>query len=350
MWRDPHLKSDPFHSSSLKGFEVGRLPTEVAVWVSKLIDLDIAAFEGYVVDCPPVLSVGCDILLDIKAYLKREAFPASDDVRRSRNTRNDPAKNFFEETAETASEKELRQRKSALIRLFKACDLRPTQSNEILRQHAEDGQFNSSSMLDHFGGKEALRSSRSPTPGKSKPSPAPASSAAAAAAAAGASASNAIAIDGNGESTPLGDGGDAGQDVNDGTEMEADQLSAVYSKAQQHDVDLPEEEPPDTFALTLRPYQKQALGWMKNMEKPASLRQGREGQRTDASLHPLWQEYAFPASEGDNGDKADQGSFYFNPYIGEMSLEFQPASQGTRGGILADEMVSLAHERHVSAR
>lgn len=48
------------------GFEVGRLPTEAAVWVSKLMDLDMAEFEGYVVDCPPVLSVGCDILLDIK--------------------------------------------------------------------------------------------------------------------------------------------------------------------------------------------------------------------------------------------------------------------------------------------
>lgn len=53
-------------AASTTGFEVGRLPQEVASWVSKLIDLDIAEFEGYVVDCPPSLTVGCDILLDIK--------------------------------------------------------------------------------------------------------------------------------------------------------------------------------------------------------------------------------------------------------------------------------------------
>lgn len=337
--RRQHLSLHPstdhyFHSFT--GFEVGRLPGEVAVWVSKLIDLDIAEFEANVVACPPVLSVGCDILLDVKAYLKRTAFPAAQDVRRSRNTRNEPTKNFFEETAETANEKELRQRKSSLIRMFKACDLRPTQANDILRQHTEEGHFGGSSMLDHFGGKEALRSSHSPPPPR-KPN----------ANANGTSTQTAIAIDSAGPSSPKtdeapNDGGDEGQDVNDGTEMEADQMSAVYSKAQKHDVDLPEEEPPDTFALTLRPYQKQALGWMKNMEKPASLRQGREGQRTEASLHPLWQEYAFPADPNDNQEADDLGSFYFNPYIGEMSLEFQPASQGTRGGILADEMVSSA--------
>ena len=52
--------------SNDRGFEVGRLPTEVAIWVSKLMDLDIAEFEGHVIDCPPSLTVGCDVLLDIK--------------------------------------------------------------------------------------------------------------------------------------------------------------------------------------------------------------------------------------------------------------------------------------------
>ncbi|CAO1633738.1 unnamed protein product [Sympodiomycopsis kandeliae] len=325
--------------SNMRGFEVGRLPQEVAVWMSKLIDLDLATFEGSVVDCPPILSVGCDILLDIRAYLKREAFPAREDVRKSRNTENEPAKNFFQETAETSTEKELRQRKSALIRLFKACDLRPTQANDILRQHAEENQFATTSILDHYGGKDALRKSSSPVSGKAgtSNSPAPGKASTPATPATGTSTQTAIAID-----APKEEPEDT--DANDGTEIEADQLSTVYSKAQKHDVNLPEEEPPDTFALTLRPYQKQALGWMKNMEKPSYLRKGKEGQRTEASLHPLWQEYKFPANPHPStpADTAQQesedGSFYFNPYIGEMSLEFQPASQGTRGGILADEM------------
>lgn len=265
------------------------------------------------------------------------------DVRRSRNIRNEPTKNFFQETAETTDEKELRTRKSALIRLFKACDLKPTQSSDILQQHAEDGKFGSSSMLEHYGGQETLRRSQSPTsvrnggPSTQKDgsrsatpaTPAPSTGGA------GASSSTAIAVDGEDEAEP---------DVNDGTEIEDKQLADVYSKAQKHDRELPEVEPPDTFALSLRPYQKQALGWMQNMERPASMRQGREGQRQDASLHPLWQEYKFPqedeAAGARSSSRVEEGdsSFYFNPYIGEMSMQFQPASQGTRGGILADEM------------
>lgn len=314
-----HVEDYVVRFSNMRGFEVGRLPTEVAIWVSKLMDLGVTEFEGYVVDCPTVLSVGCDILLDIKAYLRSEAFPSARDVRHSRNLVNEPAKNFFEETAETSSERDLRQRKSALTKLFKACDLRPIQSSDVLQQHSEEGNFGSSSMLEHYGGVEALRRSQSPpavTNGKM--------------------AAKTTVLDGDEEQQ---------MDVNDGTEIEEGQLAQVYSKAQKHDAELPEVEPPVTFALSLRPYQKQALGWMQNMEKPAYMRQGKEGQRQDASLHPLWQEYVFPLEDenlGSGGDrvynKEAQNSFYFNPYIGEMSLEFQPASQGTRGGILADEM------------
>lgn len=308
--------------SNMRGFEVGRLPMEVSSWLSKLIDLDLAEFEGYVIDCPPVLTVGCDVLLDIRAYLKRAAFPADVDVRRSRNLINEPASNFYQETAETGGEKELRQKKIAMIRLFKVCDLKPAQASEMLLQHADEGaNFDSNSMLDHFGGKGALSSSSPPRDrfnGKKGSSP-----------------EAAIALDSEAEAD--GDGAaTAGDEVNDGTEMEENQMNAVYSKAQKHDAELPEVEPPDSFALQLRPYQKQALGWMQNMEKPAYLRQGREGQRQDASLHPLWQEYKFPSE--DEGDNTDEGAFYFNPYIGEMSLQFQPATNGTRGGILADEM------------
>lgn len=259
-----------------------------------------------------------------QAYLRREALPKSKDVRASRNLTNEPAKNFFEETAETANEKELRQRKAALSRLFRACDLKPTQSNSLVQQHEMDGKFGSSSMLDHYGGSEALLGNDSPraqeaaqngTQNGTQNEPA-----------------TTIVVDGDEDAQP---------DVNDGTEIEESELAKVYSKAQKHDAELPEVNPPETFALTLRPYQRQALGWMQNMERPASMRQGREGQRQEASLHPLWQEYRFVEDEGeqvDSGNGDDPGHFYFNPYIGEMSLEFQPASHGTRGGILADEM------------
>jgi DNA repair protein RAD5 len=49
------------------------------------------------------------------------------------------------------------------------------------------------------------------------------------------------------------------------------------------------------------------------------------------SLHPLWEEYMFP-----NECKSDQKFFYFNPYNGELSLDFPEANSQERGGILAD--------------
>lgn len=115
----------------------------------------------------------------------------------------------------------------------------------------------------------------------------------------------------------------------DGTEVSTNQLDDIYSRAQQHDAELPEVEPPDTFALPLRPYQKQALGWMQEME----VVQGSSSR--ELALHPLWEEYQFPL--GEDADASNE-RFYYNPHIGDLSLDFQPASRGARGGILADEM------------
>lgn len=39
---------------------------ENSVWISKLIDLGIAEFDGSVIDSPSSLTVGCDVLLEIK--------------------------------------------------------------------------------------------------------------------------------------------------------------------------------------------------------------------------------------------------------------------------------------------
>lgn len=54
-------------------------------------------------------------------------------------------------------------------------------------------------------------------------------------------------------------------------------------RAQKNDRLLGEIDPADTFIYTLRPYQKQALKWMSDIE--LGVKSGRE-----ASLHPLWSE------------------------------------------------------------
>ena len=46
------------------------------------------------------------------------------------------------------------------------------------------------------------------------------------------------------------------------------------------------------------------------------------------ALHPLWEEYLLP----------DSMCVYFNPYSGQLSMEFPKSSRECKGGILADEM------------
>ncbi len=330
--------------SNMRGFEVGRLPLEVATWMSKLIDAGIADFEGVVVDCPASLTVGCDILLQVKAYIRFDAFFLS--LTALANGGFDEQNDGLRpETAESEIEKSLRERKISLVRMFRVCDLKPSLSNSILKAHKAVDDFSSDAMLDQYGGDVATSvQAGAAEPASSPSAPIDVDS----------SSDEAAAVEG-GIVTQLQEAqqqtdGDADVDENDGTELNLNQLDEVYRKAQANDAHLPEVEPPDTFLLTLRPYQKQALGWMKNMEKapgPSSQQQDEASQANagerSVSLHPLWEEYEFPL-DYDQPEANERlvlsptRMFYFNPYTGDLSLDFQRASKGSRGGILADEM------------
>ncbi|KAE8224047.1 hypothetical protein CF319_g2989 [Tilletia indica] len=374
-----------------RGFEVGRLPAEVASWASKLLDMDIVSFDGTVIDCPDMLTVGCDILLQVKAYINASAFTNAIKLLGGDDTQG--ASSFRNEAAETTDEKMLRERKAGLLRLFRTCGLKPSLSNRVLKVHRATQDFESNSMLDHYGndpstaglggGKESTQkvkkeaessqfgqpSSSSRMDGRDRSSPivlddddddeADVSKI---------STSNgkkrALDIDQDGgapssdaEPEPILDpdllltqnASQAADGPEDGTEIARAQMSEVYSRAQAHDASLPEMEPPESFALELRPYQKQALGWMVGMER--SLREkdgdggvGDEGMgQREASLHPLWEQYEFPL-DPDNPVSSEelllssQRHFYVNPYTGHLSLRFQAGGKGARGGILADEM------------
>ncbi|SPO21420.1 related to RAD5 - DNA helicase [Ustilago trichophora] len=350
--------------SNMRGFEVGRLPLEVATWMSKLIDTGIAEFEGVVVDCPASLTVGCDIILQVKAYIKFDAFFLSLLSNKAGYGQFDEQNDGLRpETAESDLEKTLRERKISLLRMFRVCDLKPSLSNSILKSHKASDDFSSEAMLDQYGGdveasvKHAARDGTASAGASTDLPPA-----------GGDAALTAIDIDGDDTVAPLDGGiadqlqkakqqtdGDPGTEENDGTELNLNQLDEVYRKAQANDALLPEVEPPESFLLTLRPYQKQALGWMKNMEKAPgqpntssqkdgidTQQNGNSGERS-LSLHPLWEEYEFPL-DYDNPEANERlvvsptRMFYFNPYTGDLSLDFQRASKGSRGGILADEM------------
>ncbi|KAI3469725.1 hypothetical protein Pfo_026388 [Paulownia fortunei] len=87
---------------------------------------------------------------------------------------------------------------------------------------------------------------------------------------------------------------------------------------------LEEMEPPETLACDLRPYQKQALYWMSELERGANV------EETEETLHPCWAAYRVCDERAP--------AIYVNVFSGEATTQFPTATQMARGGILADAM------------
>ncbi|KAE9455433.1 hypothetical protein C3L33_12667, partial [Rhododendron williamsianum] len=87
---------------------------------------------------------------------------------------------------------------------------------------------------------------------------------------------------------------------------------------------LEEMEPPETLMCDLRPYQKQALYWMSELEK------GVDVEKAGKTLHPCWAAYKICDGRA--------SSIYVNIFSGEATTKFPTAMQMARGGILADAM------------
>lgn len=83
-------------------------------------------------------------------------------------------------------------------------------------------------------------------------------------------------------------------------------------------------EPPSTLQCELRPYQKQALHWMIQLERGHCLDEGA------SMLHPCWDAYRL-------ADKR-RLVIYLNAFSGDATTEFPSTLQMARGGILADSM------------
>ncbi|KAK3154235.1 hypothetical protein QOZ80_2BG0188000 [Eleusine coracana subsp. coracana] len=87
---------------------------------------------------------------------------------------------------------------------------------------------------------------------------------------------------------------------------------------------LEERDPPDSLLCDLRPYQKQALHWMLQLEK------GSSSHDAATTLHPCWEAYKLE-------DKREL-VVYLNVFSGDATTEFPSTLQLARGGILADAM------------
>ncbi|KAG1813188.1 SNF2 family N-terminal domain-containing protein [Suillus subaureus] len=268
-----------------RGFEFGRLPQHVSSWVSRLLDFGIVDFKGStVVDCPATLHSGADLIVSLSVYVRAPAFkPPSTSVE-------GPSKTMFNQGQETQDEQTLKERKSALLSLFEAVNLRPCRG-----AHAQDngntengsGGINKNPM-QHPGGAKKKK----------------------------------IEIVSDGEEV----------EVEEGEELSDNELDVIYKK--RNDQSMAEMDPPNTFTLKLRGYQKQALMWMHTKES------GEISAREAVSMHPLWSEYAFPAEPQDGiiDLTEDEKSFYFNPYSGELSLDFPKAERKLKG---ADLFISV---------
>ncbi|KAL2851512.1 SNF2 family N-terminal domain-containing protein [Aspergillus pseudoustus] len=261
------------------GQEIGRLPRESAEWVSTLLDQKVCELRGVCVFAPDRLRVNDTIYLQLWCYLRIEAFQPRI---LSLSADNNRATTIFEDQ-ESAEEKQLRLRQVALVKLFDEIGLQPMSQDDTTKKQKKEGLLRAAEMAD--------QDSKKPKNGNDSEEEEPA-------------------------------------------ELEEDQLDALYKKAQSFDFNMPEAQPPSTFALDLRKYQKQALHWMLAKEKDK--KSGRE-----LSMHPLWEQYTWPLKDVDDKDlPAVEGikHFYVNPYSGELSLDFPAQEQHCLGGVLADEM------------
>lgn len=264
------------------GQDIGRLPQDTANWVSPLIDQTICRFDGVCVFVPDRLRVNDTVYLQLWCYLRKEAFQH----RASAGSIDDNRSTGMFEEKESTEEKNLRLRQVGLVKLFDEIGLQATTTNDMTKKHKKDGLLRAAEMSDQYDKvkKENKASNGSP-------------------------------------------------EEEEEQELEEDQLDTLYKKAQTFDFSMPEAEPSSTFTMDLRKYQRQALYWMLAKEKDNKVQR--------RSMHPLWEEYVWPAKDAD--DKAlptvdGVDYFYVNPYSGELSIDFPAQQQSCLGGILADEM------------
>lgn len=275
--------------SNSRGFEIGRLPIALAKHLAPLLAADLIHLSGTVVDCPGSLTVGCDIVLELWVYLTKKAFVAQakrEDAESERAT--------WGKEGETVVQRELRMRKDALARLFERVSLKPVKRSALTRSQKTalapngtgKGKARSRAGSKASSPAEVIdiddSSDDEPRPaanGKPKPngtSKAPPRSVKGKEKAVDAPklVKKEGLLDGDEDDAESGDEAEV-LDEKQLHDLESifnryvcplldafrEDTDPVYDRAQQSGGLLAEVEPPETFLYTLRPYQKQALGY-----------------------------------------------------------------------------------------
>lgn len=105
-----------------EGREVGRLPREVASYISALLDFNLCKFEGTLVWCPPVLKIGEDMIILLKCYMMPTAMHTNSFMS---NAIPKAKKRFSDRSVEDPSI----LKKLSLIQMFRSLGLRPVRSS-----------------------------------------------------------------------------------------------------------------------------------------------------------------------------------------------------------------------------
>lgn len=254
--------------------------------ISLLLDLGLCDFEATVIDCLPQLSTGKDIQIAVKCYFNKSAFRPIIPIM------NEQQKYGFDSNTETAEERLAEQRTLAILDLIRRLNLKTTRS-AVQRMNltiSDEDELDDKYKMFKTSIATPVQRVREEDPDEEK-------------------------LIQEHEYT-----------------LSNEQLDAIYDKARQFDQQIAELDAPPELALVLKPYQKRALAWMLQKETMDESN-GDLGMR---SMHPLWEEYPFPEEFNQPSDPSTPSFFYFNPYSGELSLEFPALDTKERGGILAD--------------
>ncbi|RXW22669.1 hypothetical protein EST38_g3186 [Candolleomyces aberdarensis] len=127
-----HLNSTALCSFKLQEF--GRLPTDASWWIYKLLELNIVEIRGIMTDCPERLTTGIGLIVTLQFFILPSAFTLPST---SVTVEDPPAKIMFNEGQETQEEVNLRERKSAIVRMFDVLGLRPQAGAKSKSKHDE---------------------------------------------------------------------------------------------------------------------------------------------------------------------------------------------------------------------
>ncbi|KAJ7559086.1 hypothetical protein O6H91_04G069500 [Diphasiastrum complanatum] len=265
-WGRGKPSSEIVRFSTVQGGEVGRLPGDWARCLIPLVHLGLAKLDAVCKSAPSHLSLMDSIVLSIRLFINRALFKSYNDL----------------QTSSVPSSIEGTTNHPLPILMF-MLGKKPFRKAEF----SPEDLYNQRSFLDsgpfaHFPDNNAAKRQK------------------------------------------------VASDLSSAREDQEEEVSALSDSevtkfvGMSNSCDLKEMEPSSNLECELRPYQKQALFWMANLEAGNTFEDAAE------MLHPCWAGYYL-------ADKRSS-AFYINVFSGEATLDFPSALQTAKGGILADAM------------